>query len=162
MLTTLRVLRALVSLGTMQAKGGERPLQESLATRFEQVDGVCFVSLEGELSLSTFLRLRQQLYQAVDSGYLHLAIVVDQVAWLDTTGLAVIIGAVRRVRERGGDAVLVCSSQQHSRVMRLTNVDRIVHLVATRTEAVQWLKGRAITVPRSPRRSGRLSDQPAL
>jgi anti-sigma B factor antagonist len=69
------------------------------------------------------------------------AVVVDLsgVAFIDSSGLGALIGAIRRLREVGG-AVALCSARKPvDRVLRVAGVDRIVTLAGSVSEAVALL-----------------------
>ena len=73
--------------------------------------GVPVLSLAGEVDLATVPRLRDALVQA---GHDHpgqrVVVDLDGVAFLDSTGLGVLVGGLRRIGAAGGDLLLVCST----------------------------------------------------
>src|SRR5690606_25670313 len=58
------------------------------------------------------------------------SVVVDlrRVDFLDSTGLGVLVGALKRLRLAGGQLALVCDSEKLLKVFRITALDRVFTL----------------------------------
>jgi anti-sigma B factor antagonist len=69
---------------------------------------------------------------------------IRDVPFVDSAGLGALIGAIRRVRENGGDAVICRPRPSVSRVLHLTAIDRSVRVVSRIAEAEEYLLGRPI------------------
>jgi anti-sigma B factor antagonist len=65
------------------------------------------------------------------------------VLFVDSAGLGALIGAVRRVKENGGDAVICQPRASVRRALHLTAIDRSVRVVTHIIEAEQYLLGQA-------------------
>ncbi len=90
--------------------------------------------VSGELDVATAPRLRQRLVALVEEGARHVAVDLSAVGLLDSTGLGVLIGAVKRLRGHGGDLVVVCDDDRIRRVFELTRLDRAIDLHRTLEE----------------------------
>jgi anti-sigma B factor antagonist len=57
-------------------------------------------------------------------------IIVDltHVEFLDSTGLGVLVGGMRRLRSVGGDFALVCDQEKLLKIFRITGLDRVFTL----------------------------------
>ncbi len=66
----------------------------------------------GTLDVASAPRLREQIVELVGAGRHHLVVDVDGIDFLDSTGLGVLVGAVRRVQPHGGSLRLVCRRQR--------------------------------------------------
>ena len=60
---------------------------------------------------------------------------LQDIFFVDSTGLGALIGAIRRVRENGGDAVICRPRPSVRRALHLTAIDRSVRVVAHITQA---------------------------
>lgn len=94
------------------------------------------VVVTGELDLSTAPRFKDDLLALVDAGTDAVIADLTGVTFIDSTALGVLIGAVRRLRERDGRLVLVASSRPVLRALTLTGLDRVFTICPTREEAV--------------------------
>ena len=53
---------------------------------------------------------------------------LDGVTFLDSIGLGVLVGGLRRVRAGGGDVVLVCSTPRLLDTLALVRLDRVFEI----------------------------------
>jgi anti-anti-sigma factor len=86
------------------------------------VDGVDFLMVEGEIDVATAPRLIAALNDAVTQAVRSVVIDLSSVGFMDSTGLALLINAHRRLtRQRKGFAV-VCPTGPLWRVFELTDM----------------------------------------
>jgi anti-sigma B factor antagonist len=94
--------------------------------------GWTIVAVSGELDLYTSPALRTSIHEAAGSG-MKLAVDLTDVSFIDSSGLGAIVGALKHVRELGGEfAVVAPSDGPLSRLLSLTGLDQIVHPVNDR------------------------------
>ena len=94
------------------------------------------VEVAGELDLHSAPQLRAELGRAIENNA-SPRIVVDLagVTFLDSTGVGVLVGALKRAREAGG-ALHFCGAQTRvRRVFEITGLIGALPLFATRDEA---------------------------
>lgn len=80
------------------------------------------VEVGGEIDVATAPRLREQLIALVNDRRHHLVVDLDQVDFIDSTGLGVLIGALKRVRTNDGELVLVCTERRILKVFEITGL----------------------------------------
>jgi anti-sigma B factor antagonist len=108
-----------------------------LVLRETDHDGVPVLSLSGEVDLATVPRLRDRLVQAAaDHPGVTLIVDLDGVSLLDSAGLGVLVGGLRRMRSAGGDLALVCSSPTIAEIVTVTGLDRVFTIHARLVDAV--------------------------
>jgi STAS domain-containing protein len=56
-------------------------------------DGIEVIDVQGEIDISTTPRLRELLIDLVNTGDYQLVVNLDEVGFLDSTGLGVLVGA---------------------------------------------------------------------
>lgn len=100
-----------------------------LATR--EVAGYTVVEVRGEVDVYTASVLRKKLLEVIDAGADQLVADLRRVDFLDSTGLGVLVGAMKRLRMAGGDMSLVCDSEKLLKIFRITALDRVFALHAT-------------------------------
>lgn len=83
------------------------------------------VRLKGELDVSNVEQLRVTLAKA-ESQSENVVLDLSRVEFIDSTALGAIVGATRRLRDRGGDLRLVVTSPHILRVLRVTNLDSLI------------------------------------
>ncbi len=99
-------------------------------------DDVSVVTVEGEVDVYTAAQLRQTLDQEIAEGRIRLVVDLDSVAFLDSTGLGVLVGRLKLVRNSSGWLRIVCSSERILRVFRITGLDKVFTIHASLDEAL--------------------------
>ena len=91
-----------------------------------QAPGDCsVVDLSGEIDVYTSPKVKDAVGELIDRGVYHLIINLEKVRYIDSTGLGVLIGGLKRVREHGGSVNLVCSNPQIRRIFDITGLVKI-------------------------------------
>ena len=86
------------------------------------------VRLEGECDISSAPTLREALRPLVPPDVMQLMVDVSALDFIDSTGLGVIMGALRRLREGGGELTLSGARGAVLRVLEVTRLDRAIPL----------------------------------
>lgn len=100
--------------------GADHGTQFSVETR--EVDSRVRVSASGELDVATAPKLEDAIVAAVALGR-AVDLDLQQVGFLDSTGLRAVIGGLRRAREAEVDFSLVATSPAVDRLLRITGLD---------------------------------------
>jgi anti-sigma B factor antagonist len=101
----------------------EVDMELALATR--EVAGHAVVEVRGEVDVYTSSVLRERLVELIDGGQRRVVVDLDRVDFLDSSGLGVLVGALRRLRTAGGELTLVCTNEKLLKVFRITALDRV-------------------------------------
>ncbi|CAN5249177.1 anti-sigma factor antagonist BldG [soil metagenome] len=99
-------------------------------------DGWSVLAVGGEIDVATAPRLREQLIGLVTGGRHRIVVDLGGVDFIDSTGLGVLIGALKRVRSRNGELVLVCTDARVLKVFDITGLDQVFRLVPSVDVAV--------------------------
>jgi anti-sigma B factor antagonist len=79
----------------------------------------------GDLDLNTVGLLRETLMTALERGQTHQVVVLDGLDFMDSSGLGVLVGALKRARETDGSVGLVCKRPFLARTLHVTGLDRV-------------------------------------
>jgi anti-sigma B factor antagonist len=99
-------------------------------------EDVAVVVAEGEIDIFTAPRLQETLTAALESETRRLIVDITGVSFIDSTGLSVLIGAVRRLQERGTRLGIVGGQRNVMRVFEVTGLQSAFTFYATREEAL--------------------------
>jgi len=103
-------------------------------------EGVAVVGLSGEVDVYTSPRVKQEIVDLLNQGATRLVIDVSKVEYLDSTGLGVLIGGLKRAREHDGDLRLICDNPRILRIFEITGLTKIFDIHRTEAEALDGLK----------------------
>jgi anti-sigma B factor antagonist len=95
----------------------------SLETR--EVADRTVVSVAGEIDVYTAPRLRDRISELVADGRYHLVIDMEKVDFLDSTGLGVLVGGLKKVRTHDGSMELICSQDRLLKIFRITGLAKV-------------------------------------
>ena len=95
----------------------------SLATRTEGDRTVVVVG--GEIDVYTAPKLREQLIDLVSSGAYHLVVDMEGVEFLDSTGLGVLVAALKRIGANGGSLQLVFAQERLFKLFSITGLAKV-------------------------------------
>jgi anti-sigma B factor antagonist len=82
----------------------------------------------GEVDVYTAPRLRERLIEVIDGGARSVVVDLGRVDFLDSTGLGVLVGALKRLRAVGGTFGLVCAKEPLLKIFRITALDQVFPL----------------------------------
>lgn len=82
------------------------------------------ITVKGEIDLATAPELSEVVRGILETAR-HLVIDLDQVGFLDSTGLSVLVASHRRITSQGGSMVLVCNNARCMKVMNITGLSRV-------------------------------------
>jgi anti-sigma B factor antagonist len=109
-----------------------------LNIRTEKDDTVCTVVLEGEVDVYTAPRLKEQLVSLIEGGCTNIIIDLQNVGFIDSSGLGVLVSALRRARERDGAVRIVCSRDNVLKIFRITGLDKVFPIFSDEAEAREF------------------------
>ncbi|HKT04978.1 MAG TPA: STAS domain-containing protein [Rugosimonospora sp.] len=98
-------------------------MELSLSTR--TVAGHRVLEVGGEIDVYTAPQLRERLIALVEDGARQVVVDLGRVEFLDSTGLGVLVGALKRLRGVSGDLSLVCAQERLLKIFRITGLDRV-------------------------------------
>lgn len=98
------------------------------------------VALSGEIDVYTSPKVKDALGSLIDKGTYKIVIDLTNVRYIDSTGLGVLIGGLKRVREHGGTVNLVCSNPQIRKIFDITGLVKIFGIFETLDLALEALR----------------------
>ena len=103
-----------------------------------QHEGWVVLAVVGEIDLATAPRVRQAVIDVLATAGSSPSVVLDlgSVDFIDSSGLGVVLGALKRVRAADGRLRVIVREPQVRRVFELTDLDRILALASSLDEAL--------------------------
>ena len=93
----------------------------------------------GEIDVYTAPLLREALDEQMAAGRTDLVVDLDEVTFLDSTGLGVLVGRLKLVRGQNGTLRIVSAQDRILKVFRITGLDKVFHIYDSIEDAAQRL-----------------------
>lgn len=100
-----------------------------------KVDGHAVVYVKGEIDVYTAPKLREKLIELVSEGSYNVIVNLEGVDFLDSTGLGVLVGALKRVKAHDGTLALVCTQDKILKIFKITGLTKVFPIHASMGEA---------------------------
>lgn len=97
--------------------------------------GAPIINVKGEVDVATSPALRERLQAVRGPGVQVLDL--HEVTFLDSTGLGVLVGALKRSRETGGSLRLVISEQRILRIFEITGLTDVFSIFPSVDDALE-------------------------
>lgn len=91
-------------------------------------DEFTIVGVSGELDVYTAPALEEVLADLVDEGATDLIVDLSSVDFMDSTGLGLLIKALKWIRERDGSLGIVVVTDKIRKVFQITGLDSVLSL----------------------------------
>lgn len=88
-------------------------------------DDVVVVTVGGEIDLYTAPQLRDELVGSLDEGTRRLLVDMSRTEFCDSTGISVLLAAMKRAREKGGDLEIVAPRPAVMKVLEVTGLHEV-------------------------------------
>lgn len=99
------------------------------------VRGLVVVEVSGDLDVYSAPRLHVVLTDQYRTGQRLVIVDMSGLDFMDSSGLGVLIGGMKRARAAGGALVLAAAPEKVLRVLRITGVARVLPVFETLPEA---------------------------
>ena len=99
-------------------------------------DGYAVLSVRGEVDVYTAPKFRERLIELVSDGKHRIVVDLEGVDFLDSTGLGVLVGGLKRLRSHDGDLLLVCTQSRILKVFEITGLTKVFSIYDSVDDAV--------------------------
>jgi anti-sigma B factor antagonist len=99
------------------------------------------VAPRGEVDAVTAPQLGRRLLGLADEGKTRVVVDLSNVTFMDSTGIGVLLNALRQLRLRKGSLVLVCPTERVLRPFQITGLVDHLSIFGSREQALGGLAG---------------------
>lgn len=112
----------------------------SLQIDLEVVSDVLVARLRGELDHHTAESVKQQMEDKILSGGVqHIVLSLEHLHFMDSSGLGVILGRYKQIKNRGGEMIICSINPLIHRLFELSGLFKIIQIKENEGEALQLL-----------------------
>lgn len=103
-----------------------RPVSISVTT--SEAGEVHIVHIAGEIDVTSAAVLRDALEALIADGRRRLTLDLSDVTFLDSTGLGIVVGRLKRLARHGGTMSVAASHERVRRVFTITGLDQLLEI----------------------------------
>ncbi len=94
------------------------------------------LNVRGEIHVSTAPEFARRLTDTIDAGKTGVVLDLTAVEFIDSTGLSVLLGALRELSRRQGRLAIVCANPTVLRLFEITRLDATFDIFGDREGAL--------------------------
>lgn len=91
----------------------------------EETDSLPILKVEGEVDVYTAPKLKSRILSLIDNQQYHMIIDLNGVDFMDSSGLGVLVGGLKRVGPHDGSITLVLNRPNILKIFRITGLDKV-------------------------------------
>lgn len=87
--------------------------------------GWTVIDVKGEVDLHTAPQLRERLLSHIEQGHRRIVLNLEPLAFIDSTGLGVLVSGLKRLRTHDGELALAAPHDPVKKVLTITGLDKV-------------------------------------
>jgi anti-sigma B factor antagonist len=100
-------------------------MSDELSLRVEEYDNIVRIYVSGEIDIYNTEQLKSKLYEAVDENKSDIHIDCEGLKYIDSTGLGIFVGALKRSREKGRKVYIENARDNIKKLFDITGLDKL-------------------------------------
>lgn len=105
--------------------------------RVSQQNDVTVISVTGQLIVGNRQELKDDVIKLLESGSRKFLLDFEDTAYIDSSGLGVLVSLSKKIREKGGEMRLAGLNEDLRTLFELTKLDTLFYIADTRDEALK-------------------------
>ncbi len=105
----------------------------------KNIDGIYLIEIEGEVDTYTSSKIKQEILKIVDQTS-TIIISMEKVKFIDSTGLGILIGIIKKVKEKEGEMVIISPNSYINQIFEITGLFKVFKIVDNLQNAIDYLK----------------------
>ena len=97
------------------------------------------IEVEGQVDLYSAPEFKERTARVIGAGAACVIIDLSRVTFMDSTGLGVLVGVLKRTRSARADLLLVVTDYDIERLFELTGLDEVFRIYRSRDDALETL-----------------------
>ena len=115
-------------------------MEDHLSIQEREISGVAILDITGRIDAATSALIEGELGKKIDAGVTTLILNMKDLSYISSSGLRVILAALKRVKTGGGIIALAELQPGPGEVFKMTGFDRLFPISSSVEQAVEKLK----------------------
>lgn len=104
---------------------------------YEVKDGICFLNFDRNSIMNLETKVHREVLSILENKTVHAFVVdLELISSLDSSGIGTIMSIFKTLTDRRIRLILCNLTEKNQKVFKLTQLDQILTIVPTRTEAI--------------------------
>lgn len=99
------------------------------------------LTLAGEVDVSNVAEVREAGLKLLQSDTKRLVVDLSEVTYMDSSGLGMLVGLLKRVRESGGEVAIAGARERVGRLFEITGLKQVFSLYEDAAAALKEVRG---------------------
>lgn len=108
-----------------------------MSFKISQHDEVTVISVTGQLIVGNRQELKDEVIKLLESGSRKFLVDFEETAYIDSSGLGVLVSLSKKIREKGGELRLSSLNEDLRTLFELTKLDTLFFIAHKRDEALK-------------------------
>ena len=108
-----------------------------MAFSVRRVEDITVVEVTGQLTVGNRQQLKDKVLAELDRGARKVAVDFSETAYIDSSGLGVLVSLSKKLREHAGELKLTCLNEDLRILFELTKLDTLFRISDTLEDALK-------------------------
>lgn len=99
-----------------------------LVSNYKEESESWIVELSGELDVSCADKLKSLVNDNIEEKFSNIVLDMKNLSYIDSTGIGIIVGIMKRLREDGKDISLLNAKDNVKKIFKITGLDQIINM----------------------------------
>ncbi len=100
-------------------------MSSEISYREEKLNDLFKLSISGEVDIYTSQSLKEKLYSVIESNKCDLLIDCSELNYIDSTGLGIFVGSLKKVKENNGKIYISNLKEKIKKLFVITGLDKL-------------------------------------
>lgn len=97
----------------------------NISSKLDSTNSFWNVLIDGELDVSTCDKVKEHLYSLLDKEVLDIKVNLENLEYIDSTGLGVLIGVLKKLKVNNKEIFILNPRNNVNKIFTITGLDKI-------------------------------------
>ncbi|WP_028306488.1 STAS domain-containing protein [Desulfitibacter alkalitolerans] len=110
-----------------------------MEVKVDKIKGAEIVTVSGKIDAYQSIKLKDALNDIIDRGSKKIIVNLHDVNFLDSTTLGILISALKKIKNKGGEICITRLQPNVEEIFELTRLNKIFTIFSSNEEAIDFL-----------------------
>ncbi len=99
--------------------------------KIKEIDNGYLIEADEEIEIYNNHNIKSEIFNLIDLGINNIVIDLSKVKYIDSSGLGVLISALKKLKQIGGKLILLAPTKEIQEILKLTNLSKVFLIVGS-------------------------------